>query len=86
MNTCGVCGKQLSNSEMENGVSAGYTNRLAMLLGPNAKRMPNLIQGRAMKCNNCGTLICINCASSAATRAGAGMIQHSDCGGWFESL
>jgi hypothetical protein len=82
MPSCGICGKTITEKEMEKNV---FGNLMGNLLGANAKHMPNLMQGLAMKCNRCGIWICIRCAEHAAMSAGAGMIKHSDCGGMFES-
>ena len=78
MPNCGVCGKTITTKEME-------PNPLANLFS-NAQFMPNVMQGLAMKCNRCGAWVCADCAKNAAMRQGAGMIQHSGCGGMFESL
>jgi hypothetical protein len=82
MPSCAVCGDTITEKEMEKNILG---NIMGDLLGANAKYMPNLTQGLAMKCNRCGIWICIRCAENAAMNAGAGMIQHSDCGGMFES-
>jgi tetratricopeptide (TPR) repeat protein len=66
--------------------------RLAPLMMALGGLMPgNLAQsvaharGSGMKCNRCGTWICADCALNAAFAAGAGMLQHIDCGGMFEN-
>ena len=82
MPNCAICGKTITEKEMEKNI---FINLMGNVLGENTKYMPNLMQGLAMKCNRCGTWICIDCASKAALSANAGMIQHSDCGGMFES-
>ena len=52
--------------------------------------MPNVNQAVAyctsgMKCNRCGSWVCVDCAQSAALASGAGMLRHLDCGGMYEN-
>ena len=80
MATCAMCGKTISANEMQKDVVSGA---FANLLGANAKYMPNVMQGLAMKCERCGAWICNSCAVSNAQRSGAGMLKHENCGGMF---
>ena len=82
MPSCEVCGKTITEKEMKKNVMGDL---MGDVLRANAKFMPNLMEGLAMKCNRCGVWICIHCAENAAMSAFAGMIKHSDCGGMFES-
>ena len=82
MPSCSICGKMITEKEMEKNIVG---NIFGDLLGGNAKFMPNVMQGLAMKCNRCGVWICIRCAERSAKSAHAGMLQHLNCGGMFES-
>jgi hypothetical protein len=80
MATCAMCGKAVSNGEMQKDVVGGV---FGDLLGTNAKYMPNALQELAMKCERCGAWICNRCAVSNALQSGAGMLKHASCGGMF---
>ena len=80
MATCAMCGKTISEKEMEKDVVSGL---FGDLLGSNAKYMPNAMQEIAMKCERCGAWICNGCAVNNATRLGVGMLKHANCGGMF---
>ena len=77
---CSACGRSISNKEMNSSLLS-FKNRL----GEKAKYVPNVMEGLAMMCKRCGVWICIHCAEKAAVSSGAGMIQHANCGGFFES-
>ncbi len=82
MPTCGSCSKKIPAAEMQKGSLGdlwGY-----IMPGLDWKKMPNLMEDLAMKCNRCGEWICSKCVSKVAS-AGAGMIKHSNCGGMFET-
>lgn len=80
---CGICGKLITDKEMQKSIMPGGV--FGSLLGEKSKYMPNVMEGLAMKCNRCGVWICIDCAQKFALSQGAGMIQHSNCGGMFEN-
>lgn len=87
MPTCGVCGKSISSDEMKkDSFGSMMQNAFSGLPGGNMQFLPNIMEGLAMKCNRCGQWICGKCAERVATSAGAGAIQHSGCGGMFETL
>ena len=81
MTTCMMCYKQIPQQEMRKSVLGDIFG----MMGESAKTMPNLMEEIAMKCNRCGVWICNNCAVRTATEQSAGMIQHADCGGMFET-
>lgn len=81
---CAVCFRKIPASQLRPSELAHIFGMLPAFqdLG---KKMPDVMQELAMKCNRCGVWICSKCASNAAMAQGAGMIQHSDCGGIFET-
>lgn len=83
MPNCGSCGRLIPADEMKKSMSSDISG----LIMPDVdwKKMPNVMENLAMKCNRCGEWICSKCASKTALNAGAGMIQHSNCGGMFET-
>jgi hypothetical protein len=82
--TCSACGASISDKEMEKDLMGGlFADMLSGGVG--AYTTPNVMQGLAMKCNQCGDWICSRCAQRTAMSAGAGAIQHSNCGGMFET-
>jgi hypothetical protein len=83
MPNCGLCGRSIPEKEMQGGALADILG--GAMPGMDWRKMPNTMDGLAMKCNRCGAWLCSNCASKTAMRAGAGMIQHSGCGGVFET-
>ncbi len=66
-------------------------NRLADILGDiwnmgeDSKLTQNVMEELAMKCNRCGTWIRNKCAVNTAMKHSAGMIQHANCSGIFET-
>ncbi len=82
MPTCSSCGQSIPESQMKHG-SLG--DLFSDMMGANAKRMPNVMEELAMKCDRCGNWICNRCATGAASATDAGMLQHAGCGGMFET-
>jgi hypothetical protein len=70
---------------MQKGKLFDMLARVAPMQGVDYKKMPNVMEELAMKCNRCGAWICSKCASKSALGAAAGMIRHSNCGGMFEN-
>jgi len=81
---CSSCWRTLSEEETQPSAIRQF-GLFSNLLGERAKYVPDVVQGLGMKCNRCGVWICSKCAQRTASSANAGMIQHSNCGGMFET-
>lgn len=85
---CSSCGNQLSENELAKSDARMAIERALggaeFSLFGNAYT-PDLLSGTAMKCEGCGAWICAGCAERASLQVGAGMIQHTNCGGMFKN-
>ena len=87
MVNCGVCNKIIPESKMKKDPMS-FNNLMGDVMGDfgvDFKKMPNVMDELAMKCDRCGVWICSKCAANVALSAGAGSITHSGCGGWFKT-
>ena len=87
--SCCQCQKVLSDDEISpktpNVLVQGCLETGNSKMAEAMRRVPNIMQGLAMKCSECGKWMCADCGQKAFNKGGSGVIMHA-CGGWFVSV